>query len=51
MSDYKQASITQATAEKILEIKEELAKDGTPMSSPSIIGQAINDMHKKVVNK
>lgn len=48
MAEYKQASITPQTAEKISEIKQKLADKGTPMQSPAIIGEAINQFAKKV---
>lgn len=48
MADYKQASITPQTAEKIAEIKKKLADKGTPMQAPAIIGEAVNQFAKKV---
>lgn len=46
--DYKQASITIVTANKIDELKKKFAERGTPKSAPVIIGEAINEYAKKV---
>lgn len=48
MADYKQASITKQTAEKIEKIKQEFEKKGTPMQAPTIIGMAINKMAEEL---
>ncbi len=51
MSDYKQVSITLVTAKKIDEIKKFLDTKGTPMQTPSIIGEAINDYVNKKLTR
>lgn len=48
MSDYKQASITKQTAEKIEKLKSVFEKKGTPMQAPTIIGMAINKMVEEI---
>ena len=46
---YKQATITMQTSRNIEAIKDELAKRGTPMQSPAIIGMAVNELLEKMV--
>ena len=48
MPEYKQVSVTLETKEKIDSIKSVLAKNGTPMQSPAIVGTAINMFAEKV---
>lgn len=51
MAEYKQVSVTPETREKIDAIKDELAKKGTPMQGPAIVGAAINLYADKVSKK
>lgn len=51
MADYKQVSVTPETKGKIDAIKSELAKKGTPMQGPAIVGAAVNLYADKVAKK
>lgn len=44
MKAYKQISVSQETAKKIGKLKEHYALKGTPLSSPAIVGVAVNNL-------